>query len=1173
MRIEAALQRLFHVLASHARELDKRGMTMRHLAIVWSFAICFIAPSNISAQTLIDAGGRQLSFANPNGSGNIVGSERRYSNVLTVGDVVVDAIVTLQGLSSATVSSFDSTSNPYGVSAFFQPNLSISGSGGYADFSFRFVTAVGSVDVPVALQNVFVNTYDLDGTGANDDGRQFTDFPSISSYALSAPTTYIDVLDRSGGNTRFVTTVGGNLNYTVGSDNFNTIRARVFYTTLSDVVVRVGDTSVSGTAYFALDFSEGYTFGNAAPPTSSNEVAPAFAEHADHAGSFTGGAYAFSYAEGQAADAVLGTVAATDADGDDVTFAITAGNDDGWFQIDEASGAITLTTAGLAAAANDFEGTPNVWTLTVTASDGVNDTPVTVVLTETDVALPGQAAPNLGDADGDGVADDVESNTADRDGDGIPDRQDYDPQGYFYCRADGRILTGGQVSVSGPGNVKMVRDGTATGEYQWFVDAPGTYVMAIDTSAMEFPTIARDSAGSVTLASLSGNPIVIGATEAGNSGVLGLFNGTAIDPEAPTAYYTTFVIAEGDANVFGNNIPMDGCAAGNVTITAVSNGREPNGDVATAGQFRVALSRPAAVDTVVTYTVAGSATAGADYRPLSGSVVIPAGQTSALIDVIIREDDVADGGETVALTLTSVTGDSAIVLAGTPTASITIGEDLVDQIRDQLADILQADLEQTVREQSRQFAQLAQDAGDRLRDRTGEDCSADISEALAANPIMFETASAAMRAESEAVLTRIGALLRQCPDTRFEIGGHTDADGSDAGNLALSEQRVQAVRAWLEGRGIPAGQLTARGYGEARPIADNATEEGRAANRRVAFTMVGTVDDALPAEPGFCGTQTPFDVDGSFAVDNGVLRTTGDFGEVAWDCVTGERRLTWGRFAMTSDAARGAQGMLTFGHAREKDSGERIVGRFFGGYMSRNGIDAVGATGDIVGLGLNTGIYGAREIGDSIILDYYGAGAAGQHRFDLSFAPDIRAEGDYSYVGLFAGASVSGEHKFEKFVLRPRAGIDLAYAVASDARVDASDLAVTDSGIITLDPATGLRAYVEGAFVFGDDPENSDTRTTQGYKITPSLFCDAGWLASAKICGYGLAISVARHNPISGAGWSIALDHEAHGDTERTSIRIEGERQIFNRMGVVSSGLQADAEGKPAANIGLSVNW
>ena len=803
----------------------------------------------------------------------------------------------------------------------------------------------------------------------------------------------------------------------------------------------------------------------------------------------------------------------------------------------------------------------------------MNDTPVTVVLTETDVALPGQAAPNLGDADGDGVADDVESNTADRDGDGIPDRQDYDPQGYFYCRADGRILTGGQVSVSGPGNVKMVRDGTATGEYQWFVDAPGTYVMAIDTSAMEFPTIARDSAGSVTLASLSGNPIVIGATEAGNSGVLGLFNGTAIDPEAPTAYYTTFVIAEGDANVFGNNIPMDGCAAGNVTITAVSNGREPNGDVATAGQFRVALSRPAAVDTVVTYTVAGSATAGADYRPLSGSVVIPAGQTSALIDVIIREDDVADGGETVALTLTSVTGDSAIVLAGTPTASITIGEDLVDQIRDQLADILQADLEQTVREQSRQFAQLAQDAGDRLRDRTGEDCSADISEALAANPIMFETASAAMRAESEAVLTRIGALLRQCPDTRFEIGGHTDADGSDAGNLALSEQRVQAVRAWLEGRGIPAGQLTARGYGEARPIADNATEEGRAANRRVAFTMVGTVDDALPAEPGFCGTQTPFDVDGSFAVDNGVLRTTGDFGEVAWDCVTGERRLTWGRFAMTSDAARGAQGMLTFGHAREKDSGERIVGRFFGGYMSRNGIDAVGATGDIVGLGLNTGIYGAREIGDSIILDYYGAGAAGQHRFDLSFAPDIRAEGDYSYVGLFAGASVSGEHKFEKFVLRPRAGIDLAYAVASDARVDASDLAVTDSGIITLDPATGLRAYVEGAFVFGDDPENSDTRTTQGYKITPSLFCDAGWLASAKICGYGLAISVARHNPISGAGWSIALDHEAHGDTERTSIRIEGERQIFNRMGVVSSGLQADAEGKPAANIGLSVNW
>lgn len=205
---------------------------------------------------------------------------------------------------------------------------------------------------------------------------------------------------------------------------------------------------------------------------SSQNAPPVFAEHADHDGSFAEGAYSFSYSEGQAADGELGRVAATGPDEDVMTFAIAAGNDDGWFAIDPATGAITLTAEGAAAATNDFEGTPNVWTQTFTASDGTTATPVTVTLTETDVALPGQAVANLNDADGDGVADDVESDTADRDGDSIPDRQDYDPQGYFYCRADGRIVAGGLVSVSGPGNVNMVKDGTASGEYQWFVDAP-----------------------------------------------------------------------------------------------------------------------------------------------------------------------------------------------------------------------------------------------------------------------------------------------------------------------------------------------------------------------------------------------------------------------------------------------------------------------------------------------------------------------------------------------------------------------------------------------------------------------------------------------------------------------------------------------------------------------------
>ncbi|MCJ8192049.1 cadherin repeat domain-containing protein, partial [Sphingomicrobium aestuariivivum] len=96
--------------------------------------------------------------------------------------------------------------------------------------------------------------------------------------------------------------------------------------------------------------------------------------------------YAFTYAENQAADAVLGQVFASDPDaGASLTYSISAGNDDGWFAIDGSSGEISLTAAGAAAAANDFETTPNAHVLTVAVSDGTNSSTIEAALTESDV--------------------------------------------------------------------------------------------------------------------------------------------------------------------------------------------------------------------------------------------------------------------------------------------------------------------------------------------------------------------------------------------------------------------------------------------------------------------------------------------------------------------------------------------------------------------------------------------------------------------------------------------------------------------------------------------------------------------------------------------------------------------------------------------------------------------
>jgi OOP family OmpA-OmpF porin len=87
-------------------------------------------------------------------------------------------------------------------------------------------------------------------------------------------------------------------------------------------------------------------------------------------------------------------------------------------------------------------------------------------------------------------------------------------------------------------------------------------------------------------------------------------------------------------------------------------------------------------------------------------------------------------------------------------------------------------------------------------------------------------------------------VLRGCPDATFEVAGHTDSEGSDEGNLRLSQERADAVLAAVRRPDLPLAGLAAKGYGEADPVADNATAEGRAQNRRIAFTPAPAEDIA-----------------------------------------------------------------------------------------------------------------------------------------------------------------------------------------------------------------------------------------------------------------------------------------------------------------------------------------
>ena len=131
---------------------------------------------------------------------------------------------------------------------------------------------------------------------------------------------------------------------------------------------------------------------------------------------------------------------------------------------------------------------------------------------------------------------------------------------------------------------------------------------------------------------------------------------------------------------------------------------------------------------------------------------------------------------------------------------------------------------------------------------TPEECSADVNAVIARTKITFTPASAEIATTARPVLDELAAILSNCPPMRMEIGGHTDSQGSEGGNQALSQARAEAVLLALQGRRVDVSGMTALGYGETKPIADNGSEEGREANRRIEFVLQG-VPVAAEAAP------------------------------------------------------------------------------------------------------------------------------------------------------------------------------------------------------------------------------------------------------------------------------------------------------------------------------------
>jgi outer membrane protein OmpA-like peptidoglycan-associated protein len=113
--------------------------------------------------------------------------------------------------------------------------------------------------------------------------------------------------------------------------------------------------------------------------------------------------------------------------------------------------------------------------------------------------------------------------------------------------------------------------------------------------------------------------------------------------------------------------------------------------------------------------------------------------------------------------------------------------------------------------------------------------------------ILFDSGKATLKTEAAVTIAKLTGILLLMPELNLRIEGHTDSTGSAEFNIQLSRQRAEAVRDFIAEQGVTPARMVAAGYGPARPVADNATGEGRARNRRVEIVVAeGVVPEAQP---------------------------------------------------------------------------------------------------------------------------------------------------------------------------------------------------------------------------------------------------------------------------------------------------------------------------------------
>lgn len=129
--------------------------------------------------------------------------------------------------------------------------------------------------------------------------------------------------------------------------------------------------------------------------------------------------------------------------------------------------------------------------------------------------------------------------------------------------------------------------------------------------------------------------------------------------------------------------------------------------------------------------------------------------------------------------------------------------------------------------------------------RSERDEAGNLVVSLTGDSLKFETGKAVINADGEALLAKLAGVIKKYPENRITISGHTDNVGKAADNVALSQRRADSVKAAILADGVPARCiLSSTGYGSEKPVGDNKTVEGKAANRRVELQIAVDEEEA-----------------------------------------------------------------------------------------------------------------------------------------------------------------------------------------------------------------------------------------------------------------------------------------------------------------------------------------